>query len=216
MCPQWFAVPRAPSPTWVTVFTEVLFQKVLFPTPMLSDLESWAPFLQTDSTEKDLGIMSKMIWNLTLINPYLLEGWDFPFLKKADKPHFFLEVQISWKANCKIILFVQTPGHSAPSWLSADMKMQKINTIKINRRTCCDRVNFAGPNPLRSFFVPRDILCFTRLKSHHISKWNFAGHWSRMWASSFGYFGKSETTYLFHLEKLLPSKAVSQETFMTA
>lgn len=59
---------------------------------MLSDLESWAPFIQTDSTEKDLGIMSKMIWNLTLINPYLLEGWDFPFLKKADKPHFFLEV----------------------------------------------------------------------------------------------------------------------------
>lgn len=58
--------------------------------------------------------MSKIIWNLTLINPYLLEGWNFPFPKKANKPNFFLEVQISQLADCKIILTIQTPVQSAP------------------------------------------------------------------------------------------------------
>lgn len=70
---------------------------------MLLNLESSTPLMQTDNAKKDLGIMSKMIWNLTLINPYLLEGWNFSFSKEANKPDFFLEVQVSWKDNCKII-----------------------------------------------------------------------------------------------------------------
>lgn len=71
---------------------------------MPPNLESSTLFTQTDIAEKDLGIMSKIIWNLTLINPYLLDGCYIPFPRRGDKPHFFLEVQISWKANCKIIV----------------------------------------------------------------------------------------------------------------
>lgn len=137
-------------------------QKFWFPTLMLLNLESSTPLIHTDNVKKDLGIMSKMIWNLTLINPYLLEGWNFPFPKEDNKPNFFLEVQVSWKASCKMILTVQTPVHSAPFWPSANMKIQIINTTKINQRTCWERIKFARPNPLQSFFVPRDILCFTK------------------------------------------------------
>lgn len=35
------------------------------------------------------GIMSKIIWNLIFINPYLLEGFNLPFLKEANKPLIF-------------------------------------------------------------------------------------------------------------------------------
>lgn len=62
----------------------------------------------------------KMIQNLILKNPYLLGGWNIPFLKKTANPHIFLKVRISWKAsimcfNYKILLVVQTPLHSASS-----------------------------------------------------------------------------------------------------
>lgn len=189
---------------------------------MLPNLESWTQFIQTHNVEKDLGITSKIIQNLTLKIPYPLQSWNFPFLKKTANPHFFLKVQIPWKAlimcfNYKIMLIVQTPVHSAPSWYSANMKLQISSPVKVNGKSCLERVKSAGSDPLQRVSLFPEIFCASLgKKCHHISKWNFAGHWSRMWASSFGYFGKSETTYLFNLEKLLPSKAVSQETFTTA
>lgn len=64
-------------------------QKVLFPTPILPNLKSWKQFMQPNNAEKDLGIMSKMIQNLTLKNPYSLKGWNFLFLKRTANPHVF-------------------------------------------------------------------------------------------------------------------------------
>lgn len=198
-------------------------QKVLFLTPTLASVESWTQFVQTNNAEKNLVIVSKMIQNLPLKNPYPLEGWHFPFLKKTASPHFFFKkVQISWKAsvmcfNYKTMSIVQTPVRSAPSWYSPNMNTQISSPVKVSGKTCLQRVKFAGSDPLQKVSFFPEIFCASLSKKcHRISKWNFAGHWSRMWASSFGYFWKSETTYLFNLEKLLPSKAVSQETFMTA
>lgn len=165
--------------------------------------------------------MSKIIQNLTLKNSYPLKGWNFPFLKKTANPHFILKVKISWKAsimsyNYKIMSILQTPVHSLPSWYSPNVKTQINSPVKVNGKICLERVKFTGSDPLQRVSLFPEISCASLSKKcHHISKWDFAGHWSRMWASSFGYFGKSETTYLFNLEKLLPSKAVSQETLMT-